>query len=162
MYKIKKFFQTTRSQRSEGVRSSSLDMFYSNVCTFYFFRDFFFRFFFRSFFFDGEKIQIFLWKNLGRKKKIWKIFGEKKDPKFFSRTKIESIYFGVKHIQRRAPNSVWARRTISLKLLIILNQIVKEIDPTSSFKGLSHLLFPRLYKNYQSEDMIFWHEGVPE
>ena len=25
----------------------------------------------------------------------------------------------------------------------------------SAFKGLSHLLFPRLYKNYQSKDMIF-------
>ena len=81
------------------------------------FFEIFFSDFFRSFFFDGEKIQIFLWKNLGRKKNL-KNFRRKKKSIFF-RPKIKSIYFGVKHIQRRAPNSVWARRTISLKLLII-------------------------------------------
>ena len=52
----------TRSQRSEGVRSSPLDMFYSKVYTFDFFRDFFFRFFFTDFFCRKKISDFFCWK----------------------------------------------------------------------------------------------------
>ena len=102
-------------------------MFDSKPYTFVFFREFFPRFFFVDFFL-WENFLFFCWKNLGRKKS--ENFRRKKN--IFFRTKIKSIYFGVKHIQRRAPNSVWARRTISLKLLIILMDIDRRY-PFNSF-----------------------------
>ena len=100
-----------------GFWSSPLDMFYFKHYTFDFFSRKKNQIFFRP------KISFFFVEKKSSAKKNLKNFRRKKRAKIFFRPKIKSIYFGVKHIQRRAPNSVWARRTISLKLLIILMDI---------------------------------------
>ena len=122
-------------------------MFYSKHYTFDFFREKI-RFFFVDFFLSGKKNCFFCEKNLGEKKS--ENFSAKKKS-FFFRTKIKSIYFGVKHIQRRAPNSVWARRTISLKLLIIL----MDMDWRYPFKG-----GPRSIISIEKWIYIFWKSEI--
>ena len=81
-----------------------------------------FDFFLKSEF--SKKIRFFLRKKIAKKKQ----------KKYFSK-KNKSIYFGVKHIQRKASNSVWALRTIIMKLKVPTQS--RHVNATrDTFKGL--------------------------
>ena len=124
----------------------------------FFFEKIFFCFFFADFFCPTKKSpafqEIFRFFENGKKSCVFfsdKKKSAKKNQKNIFSEKIKKTYSGVKHIQRRASNSFWARRTKCLKFVRVFGRFFcKNVtfpwNPCSASWGYSYIYIMVYFK----------------